>query len=121
MQAMSRIACIWADLGDDDAADLWYRDTHVPAVVASLNIRANHGQPAEDDLFKEVPSIQGTHMTVFELPENLEHEKLEAQIQPSLDKIPRDARFDTRLYKEHKIWNGEDWQGGEIPKKLTSI
>lgn len=110
---MSRIACVWADLGEDDTANDWYEKTHVADVVSKLNTEARHGQPAEDNMFKEVPSIEGTHMTIYDLPGDQDAQDFDAQIQPALDRIPGGARIDTRCYKEFASWHGEEWQGGE--------
>lgn len=110
---MSRIACVWADLGEDDAANQWYENTHVPEVVTKLNTGARHGQPAEDNMFKEVPGIDGTHMTIYDLPEDQDAQDLDVQIQPALGKVPEDSRIDTRCYKEFASWHGQEWQGGE--------
>ncbi|KAL6710312.1 hypothetical protein ACN47E_009258 [Coniothyrium glycines] len=108
---MSRIACVWADLGVDNAANQWYEETHVPAIVAKLDTGARHGEPAEDKMFKEVASIDGTHMTIYDLPNDQDAKDLDVKIQPAVDKLPGDARLDTRCYKEFASWHGEYWQG----------
>ncbi|KAF1941719.1 hypothetical protein EJ02DRAFT_404080 [Clathrospora elynae] len=108
---MSRITCVWADLGDDADADEWYESTHIPDVVAKLETTARSGDQAEDNVFKEVAGIDGTYMTIYDLPDGVDAKDLDAQICPALDKLPTDARLDARCYTEYASWDREDWRG----------
>ena len=64
-------------------------------------------------MFKEVPSIDGAHMTIYELPDGDDVKDLDARVQPALDKLPGDTRIDTRCYREFASWTGEEWRGGK--------
>lgn len=115
---MSRIACVWADLGSSSATNEWYEDTHIPKVTTTLRTKAHHAEQAEDNMFKEVPGIQGDLMTVYKLPDSANVKDLDAQIYPALNKLSADARIETRYYKEHAKWFGKEWRDGKFPKPL---
>jgi hypothetical protein len=115
---MSRIACAWADLGEDAAdANQWYEETHIPAALAKIKSTARHAEPVEDSPFQEVPGIDGRFMTIYDLPEQPSAQDLDAQICPELKKLPHKARVETRFYKEHANWFGEEWRGGMCSSK----
>ena len=109
---MSRIACVWADLGEDAAANQWYENTHIPDVVGRLDMQARNAEQAEDNMFKEVTGIEGRFMTVYDIPAGKDAMELDAQIRPALDDLPEGARLETRCYTEQAKWFGEDWRGG---------
>lgn len=109
---MSRIACVWADLGEDAAANQWYENTHIPDAVTRLDTQARNAEQAEDNMFKEVAGIEGSFMTVYDLPPGKDAKEIDAQLRPALDMLPADARVDTRCYTEHANWFGEEWRGG---------
>lgn len=109
---MSRIACVWADLGEDTATSQWYEDTHIPDVVARLDTTARHAGQAEDNMFKEVAGIDGTVMTVYDLKDTDDAKDIDAQIIPAQDKLSADVRIDARCYTELTSWLGGEWRGG---------
>lgn len=109
---MSRIACVWADLGDDAAANQWYEDTHIPAAVAQLDVTARNAERAEDNMFKEVPGIDGASMTVYDLPSKMSLKEVEAQNEQALGKSSEPTRVETRIYTEYASWLGEDFRNG---------
>lgn len=109
---MSRIAAIWAGLGeDDDEANDWYRDKHIPAAVKKIESTARNAERMEENIFQEVPQVEGQHLTIYDLPDGQSEEELEAQIRPLLEELPGDAQLNTRYYKEQNKWLGEDWTG----------
>lgn len=109
---MSRIACVWADLGDDTATSQWYEDSHIPDVVARLDTTARHAGKAEDNMFKEVAAVHGTAMTVYDLKDKDDAKDIDAQIIPALDKLSEDVSIDARCYTELTSWLGGEWRGG---------
>ncbi|CAG5141878.1 uncharacterized protein ALTATR162_LOCUS1032 [Alternaria atra] len=109
---MSRIACAWAELGEDAAdANQWYEGTHIPAALAKIKSTARHAEQVEDNAFKEIAGIDGRLMTIYELPKQPSAPELDTQISPALDKLPKEARIETRFYKEYANWYGEEWRG----------
>ena len=113
---MSRIACAWAELGEDAAdANQWYEGTHIPAALAKIKSTARHAEQVEDNAFKEIAGIDGRLMTIYELPKQPSAPELDTQISPALDKLPKEARIETRFYKEYANWYGEEWRGGMFP------
>ncbi|KAG9187175.1 hypothetical protein G6011_05046 [Alternaria panax] len=109
---MSRIACAWAELGEDAAdANQWYEGTHIPAALAKIKSTARHAEQVEDNAFKEVVPIDGRLMTIYDLPKHPSAQELDAQICPALDKLPKEARIATQVYTEHASWYGEQWRG----------
>ncbi|KAH8727280.1 hypothetical protein GQ44DRAFT_704781 [Phaeosphaeriaceae sp. PMI808] len=108
---MSRIACVWADLGDDSAANKWYEDTHIPNVVGQLDTMARNAEQAGDNMFKEVAGIEGTYLTVYDLPNGDDAKDLDEQVHPELEKLSVGARLETRCYMEYANWFGEEWRG----------
>jgi hypothetical protein len=122
---MSRVACVWADLADDTDASKWYEDTHVSETVEKLHGTAWNALQSEDDTFKEVAPISGTHMTLYDLPDGICAKDIDAHLQPVDGKMPQDARLDTRVYNEHATLYGTDWPGRKLPnhrrKVLSSV
>lgn len=113
---MSRIACAWAELGEDAAdANQWYEGTHIPAALAKIKSTARHAEQVEDNAFKEIAGIDGRLMTIYDVPKQPSAQELDAQISPALDKLPKEARIETRCYKEYANWCGEEWRGGMFP------
>ena len=109
---MSRIACAWADLGEDAAgANQWYEGTHVPAALAKINSTARTAEQVEDNTFAEVAAIEGSLMTIYDLPKHQSAQELDAQLRPALDKLPKEAIIETRVYNEYANWYGEEWRG----------
>ena len=119
---MSRVACVWADLGDTTAA-ADFEDDHVPNVVAQLKCTARHSEKEEENIFKEVAAIRGNTMTVYDLPDGADAKDFGARIQPAADKLPKDAWLETRMYKERNVWHGEDWREGKpaLPATLIAL
>lgn len=109
---MTRIAAIWAGLGDDAEANDWYRDKQIPAAVKKIESTARNAERKEENVFQEVTHVEGRHMTIYDLPDGPSEEELEAQIRPALEEIPGDAQLKTRCYREYANWFGEDWRGG---------
>ncbi|KAH7397219.1 hypothetical protein BKA66DRAFT_408964 [Pyrenochaeta sp. MPI-SDFR-AT-0127] len=107
---MSRIACIWADLADDAAAEQWYEDKHIPDVISRLDTTARNAEQAEDNMFKEVAGIDGKYMTVYDLSEDKDAKDVDAQIYPKADALSADARFHARCYTECANWFGDEWR-----------
>lgn len=112
---MSRIVCVWADLGDDSTANKWYEDTYIPDAVSQLDTTARNAEQAEDNMFKEVAGIEGTYLTVYDIPNGEDAKDLDAQVRPELKKLSWNARLETRCYTEHANWFGEEWRGGMAP------
>ncbi|KAI4605111.1 uncharacterized protein J4E88_009988 [Alternaria novae-zelandiae] len=109
---MSRIACAWAELGEDaNDAYHWYETTHIPDALVKIRSTARHAEQVEDSPFQEVPGIDGRFMTIYDLPKQPSAQDLDARICPALDKLPNEAKVDTRFYTEHKNWFGEEWRG----------
>lgn len=107
---MSRIACVvWADLAGDSAVSTEYEDKHIPNVVTKLGCTARNAQQAEDNMFKEVASIDGSLMTLYDLPDGVDAKDAITQKQLDEAKLPKDARIDTRVYDEYATWFGEEW------------
>jgi hypothetical protein len=115
---MSRVACVWADVGDTDT---WYEATHVPNVVAKLGITARNAKQAEDQLFKEVTGIDGKYMTVYDLPDGDDVKAVDAQIQPDTTKLPKASKIDTRIYRQDQIWHGDEWRGRKLKHTPTDL
>ena len=44
---MSKLTCIWANLGEDSAAKEWSQATYVPSVARRLGSRVHHATQAE--------------------------------------------------------------------------
>lgn len=115
---MSRVACAWADLGEDAAgANQWYEGTHVPAALAKINSTARTAEQVEDNTFAEVAAIEGSLMTIYDLPKQQSAQELDAQLRPALDKLPKEAIIETRVYNEYANWYGEEWRGGTCPTR----
>lgn len=109
---MSRIAVVWAGLGDDDAeATDWYENRHIPSAVAEIKSTARNAEQVGENAFQEVPQVEGKHMTIYDLPDGQGEQDLEAEIRPILGDLPRQARLNTRFFSEHANWYGEDWRG----------
>jgi hypothetical protein len=109
---MSRIACAWAELGEDATeANQWYEGTHIPTALAKIKSTARHAEQVPDDTFQEIAPIDGRLMTIYDLPKQRSAQELDAQISPALDKLPKEARIETRFYTEHANWYGEEWRG----------
>jgi hypothetical protein len=106
---MSKIACVWADLASDTKADIWYEDEHVPNVVARIGGTARNVEQVEENIFKEVASIYGKYMTLYDLKTS--DEDIYARIHPTTESLPANAQIDTRIYNEYATWYGEEWQG----------
>lgn len=110
---MSRIACVWADLGDDNtAAHEWYEDSHVTDLSTQLGATAHNGDAVEDNMFKEVAGIRGTCMTLYDLPSTEGTEDVHSGVRDEVAKFSPDARLDARVYKEFACIAGEDWRDG---------
>lgn len=110
---MSRLACVWADLADDTDAESFYEDTHIPNVVAKLGITARSAELTEDNIFKEVPNIEGKYMTVYDVPTSSKPAELDAQIQLDASKVPKATKFEARIYGEYAGWLGKEWTGSK--------
>ncbi|KAI8931530.1 hypothetical protein NX059_011187 [Plenodomus lindquistii] len=108
---MSSIACVWTDFNDNVEASQWYEDSHIPAIVRKLGTTGKIAETAEDNMFKEVAGIHGSLMTVYDLPDGKSTKDIEAQIRPARDRLPKDARVNSRVYTEFASWLGEDWRG----------
>lgn len=63
-------------------------------------------------MFKEVLGIQGSSMTVYELPERGDLDQACLLVDPPLCKLPKSARVETRCYTQCKSWFGSEWQDG---------
>ncbi|KAE8823943.1 hypothetical protein HRS9139_09125 [Pyrenophora teres f. teres] len=108
---MSRIACVWADLGEEaPEASNWYENTHIPDTLAKINSTARIAEQVEDNAFKEIPQVQGNLMTIYDVPCGQDAEDLDAQLRPSVGRLPKEARIDTRVYTEHQNWYGDEWR-----------
>ncbi|KAF1911253.1 hypothetical protein BDU57DRAFT_524710 [Ampelomyces quisqualis] len=108
---MSRLALVWTDLADDTNAKSFYQDTHIPNVVAKLGITARHAEVVEEDIFKEVPNIEGRYMTVYDVPLRNKALEIDAYIQLDDLKVPKTTKADARIYDECANWFGEEWAG----------
>jgi hypothetical protein len=108
---MSRLACVWADLADDNDAESFYEDTHIPNVVAKLGITARNAEITEENIFKEVPNIEGKYMTLYDVPTSSEATEIDAQIQPDALELPKSTKAEARIYGEYAGWFGEEWDG----------
>ncbi|KAL1801207.1 hypothetical protein ACET3X_001549 [Alternaria dauci] len=109
---MSRIACAWVDLGEDVAvANRWYEGTHIPAALAKTNSTARHAEKVEDGTFQEVAPIEGKLMTIYDVPVHQSAQELDALLCPALDKLPKEASIDTRVYSEQFKGHGAEWRG----------
>jgi hypothetical protein len=111
---MSQVVCSWAELADDTDVSEWYVSTHVPKVAVELGGTARNAIPAEDNIFKEVASIDGELMTLYDLAANVEASKVDAQMQAAAQKMPQGARIETRIYNEWETWHGEHWREGRL-------
>jgi hypothetical protein len=111
---MSQVVCSWAGLADDTDASAWYVNTHVPKVAAELGGTARNAIPAEENIFKEVAGIDGERMTLYDLPADAEVSKVDAQMQAASQKLPEDAKVETRIYDEWETWHGEQWCGRKL-------
>ncbi|EOA88280.1 hypothetical protein ACJQWK_01839 [Exserohilum turcicum] len=118
---MTRIAAIWAGLGDDAEANDWYRDKQIPAAVKKIESTARNAERKEENVFQEVTHVEGRHMTIYDLPDGPSEEELEAQIRPALEEIPGDAQLKTRCYREYANWFGEDWRGDSRDVQMWAV
>jgi hypothetical protein len=109
---MSKIACVWADLTDDENVNNWYEDEHIPNVVAKIGGTARNAEQVEDNMFKEVAPIHGKFMTLYDL--DASDKDIDTKIQPDTKHLPTNTQVDTRIYDEYATWNGEEWQGRKL-------
>lgn len=110
---MSRIAVVWSGLTDDDEeAQSWYENRHVPATIAKLESSARTAEQTPENPFQEVKEVNGKHMTIYDLPEEESIEDFEAKIGPALGDVPVGARLNTRSYKEYVKVHGDEWRDG---------
>jgi hypothetical protein len=117
---MSRIAVVWAGLSDDDdEAQTWYENRHVPATIAKLESSARNAEQIVDNPFQEVTQVNGKHMTIYDLPENQTVQDFEEKIRPTLGDIPEGARLDTRCYSQYFRFDGEEWRDGTLSSQLV--
>ncbi|EMD88694.1 hypothetical protein COCC4DRAFT_60642 [Bipolaris maydis ATCC 48331] len=108
---MSRIAVVWSGLTDDDEeAQSWYENRHVPATIAKLESSARTAEQTPENPFQEVKEVNGKHMTIYDLPEEESIEDFEAKIGPALGDVPVGARLNTRSYKEYVKVHGDEWR-----------
>jgi len=119
---MSRIACVWAELGDETPeASNWYESTHIPDALAKIKSTARVGEQVEDNAFKEIPQVQGSLMTIYDVPCGQDAADLDAQLRPSVGRLPKEARIDTRVYTEHQNWFGDEWRDGTSDMHFFSL
>ncbi|RMZ68376.1 hypothetical protein GMOD_00010004 [Pyrenophora seminiperda CCB06] len=110
---MSRIACVWSKLGDDEAVpetNTWYENTHVPDALAKIKSTARIAEQVEDNAFKEIPQVEGNLMTIYDLPCDQDAAAIDTHLRPSVGRLPKEARIDTRVYTEHQNWFGDEWR-----------
>lgn len=116
---MSRVACAWADLVEDADAETWYEETHVSDAASKIASIARNCEQVEDNMFKEVPGIEGRYMTLYDLPDDATN--INAQILPDPARLPKDTKIETRIYDEYATWYGEEWANSKlIPTQATS-
>jgi hypothetical protein len=118
---MSSIACVWANVSDGVDTDAWYEATHVPRIVAKLGGTARNAEEAEDDIFKEVTTIEGKYMTLYDLPASADAKAVAAQVQPEAENLSKITRMDTRIYEEAAVWHGEEWCGKVVPDMMLCM
>jgi hypothetical protein len=115
---MSRVACAWTDLVEDGDAETWYENTHVSTVANKFASVARNCEQVEDNMFKEVPGINGRYMTLYDLPTDATN--INAQILPDPAKLPKDTKIETRVYDEYATWYGQEWSDSKlIPKQAA--
>ncbi|OAK96595.1 hypothetical protein IQ06DRAFT_296634 [Phaeosphaeriaceae sp. SRC1lsM3a] len=95
---MSRVACAWADLVEDADTETWYEETHVSDAASKIASIARNCEQVEDNMFKEVPGIEGRYMTLYDLPDDATN--INAQILPDPARLPEDTKIETRIYDE---------------------
>jgi hypothetical protein len=115
---MSGVLCVWANLPDDVVE--WYEEEFLPDMREKNSIHTIHceltpsgfeGEPigkldAPWSLLSvyEVPDIKFATQSCYDMANRPSEEMLTGPL--------KDARFDTRTYRELKRWESKEWDGG---------
>ncbi|CAO2653446.1 Nn.00g028570.m01.CDS01 [Neocucurbitaria sp. VM-36] len=114
---MSGILCVWANLPKGTTE--WYENEYVPNRCSQNAIHALHSEKISNGMEAEPNGKLDAPwdlLTVYEIPEIriATDSCYDKSNHPSNDLLAgalKDARFDTRTYRELKRWQAEDWNG----------
>ncbi|KAF2123553.1 hypothetical protein P153DRAFT_303659 [Dothidotthia symphoricarpi CBS 119687] len=106
----SRVALVWTDFGENAGAADWYATSFIPNNAVRLGTQARLAETLEENIFKEIPEIEGKYMATYDIPATISAEELDGIICPAPYELPSAARLDTRCYKEYATWYGGAWR-----------
>lgn len=124
---MAGLLCVWATLPEESLN--WYEDEYIPERRAKLADHALHCERTTSGFEGDAPGqvdAPSPHFTVYEVKDvqaaaasyydKSNHPSEELKAGPL-----KDARFDTRTFRELQKWQSKDWSGGASSTKVSHM